>query len=171
MGPCKVIPQEFSNIRVRNIDVALPKSDISNEESLLDSLEAEIGVERNTAVVAYRGDYCWLESLEPVQLEASNSTIPPLRENGVYLLVGGLGGIGLELAEFLAGAVKAKLVLTGRSSFPDEEEWDHLLGQNETSEDVAYKLRKIQSIKALGGEVMIASADISDLDAMARVVN
>ncbi len=49
-----------------------------------------------------------------------------LRKNGVYLITGGLGGIGLELAKFLAQS-SAKLVLTGRSSFPIRDTWDQWL--------------------------------------------
>ena len=40
-----------------------------------------------------------------------------VRTRGVYLITGGMGGIGLELAEFLARTVQAKLILVGRSTF------------------------------------------------------
>lgn len=38
-----------------------------------------------------------------------------LRENATYLVTGGLGGIGLVVAQYLARTAKAKLVLTSRS--------------------------------------------------------
>ena len=40
----------------------------------------------------------------------------PLRRNGVYVITGGLGAIGLTIAEYLAKKVQAKLVLVGRAA-------------------------------------------------------
>ena len=44
---------------------------------------------------------------------------PGSAQGGVYLITGGLGNIGLEFAEALAERVQAKLVLIGRSEFPE----------------------------------------------------
>ncbi|HEX9985331.1 MAG TPA: SDR family NAD(P)-dependent oxidoreductase [Thermoanaerobaculia bacterium] len=40
----------------------------------------------------------------------------PLKHHGVYLITGGLGGVGLVFAEYLASRYQAKLVLVGRSA-------------------------------------------------------
>ncbi|HKO58101.1 MAG TPA: SDR family NAD(P)-dependent oxidoreductase [Thermoanaerobaculia bacterium] len=40
----------------------------------------------------------------------------PLRRNGVYLITGGMGGLGLVFAEHLAKSYQARLVLVGRSA-------------------------------------------------------
>ncbi|MEK8146419.1 acyltransferase domain-containing protein [Streptomyces sp. M10(2022)] len=50
-----------------------------------------------------------------------------IRDHGVYLITGGLGGIGLALAEHLARTTRARLVLVGRSPFPAREQWAALL--------------------------------------------
>src|SRR5207302_8055980 len=46
----------------------------------------------------------------------------PLRQKGVYLITGGLGGLGLVFAEYLARTFQAKLALVGRSAPQPKQE-------------------------------------------------
>ena len=46
----------------------------------------------------------------------------PLKPRGVYLITGGLGGIGLTLARWLAANTSARLMLTARTPLPPREE-------------------------------------------------
>ena len=50
-----------------------------------------------------------------------------LRDGGVYLITGGLGGIGLGLAEQLTRHCRAKLVLMGRTGLPPAAQWDAIV--------------------------------------------
>ena len=70
----------------------------------------------------------------------------PLKHRGVYLITGGLGGLGYLFAHHLAERYRAKLVLTGRSSPNAESE------------------RKLEQLRALGADVSYVSADIADAD-------
>jgi acyl transferase domain-containing protein/SAM-dependent methyltransferase/acyl carrier protein len=74
------------------------------------------------------------------------------RDRGVYLIVGGAGGIGLVLAEHLARASRARLVLVGRSELSE--------GQRET----------IARIEALGGEVVYMRGDARETETCVRAV-
>ncbi len=94
----------------------------------------------------------------------------PLRPSGVYLLTGGLGGIGLALAAHLAQTLRAKLILTGRSPLPPAAEWDTWLANHPADDATSVRLRAVRHIEALGGEVMTAAADVTDLDRMREVV-
>jgi len=99
-----------------------------------------------------------------------NGRSPRLRSEGVYLVTGGLGGIGLELAEYLARTVKAKLVLIGRSAFPERATWDTHLSTHDEQDALSYKIRKLRAIEELGAEVMVLSADVADRVRMQEVV-
>ena len=46
---------------------------------------------------------------------------------GVYLITGGLGNVGLVLAEHLFRTKRARLVLTTRSELPPRAEWENWL--------------------------------------------
>ena len=127
LGPVKVIQQEYRNITCRSIDVVLPESIGSLDEALVDQLMAELTTASRDLVVAYRRNHRWVQTFEPVHLDEAVDLPSRLREQGVYLIIGGLGGIGLILAEYLSRKVKAKLVLVGRSQLPPREEWNRLL--------------------------------------------
>ncbi|MDT5062901.1 MAG: hypothetical protein QOH63_3360 [Acidobacteriota bacterium] len=170
LGPCKVIPEEYTQIVCRSIDVELPRAGIQPESKLLDQLLAELYIDTSDSVVAYRGQHRWVQTFEAVRLaEALNPNLR-LRERGVYLITGGLGGIGLTLAEHLAQTVRAKLVLLGRSSFPAREDWGSWLEAHTGGDRVSLTIGKLQALEEWGAEVFVAAADVADMDAMREVV-
>jgi amino acid adenylation domain-containing protein len=87
----------------------------------------------------------------------------------VYLITGGLGGIGLVLAEYLAGSVGAKLVLTGRSPFPARQQWEEWLISPDKDPRVCNKIRKLLEIEKMGSHILVVSADVSHLEQVQKV--
>ena len=169
LGPCKVIPQEYLNISCRLIDVAVPNTE-ADRALLADRLLSEAAVQDSDRIIAYRGARRLVESFEPVRLEENRAPLAGLRERGVYLLTGGLGSIGLQLAEYLARAVKARLVLVGRSHFPAKADWDSWLEEH-PADSTSRKIVKLREIEELGSDVIIASADAADYGRMLSVFN
>ncbi|UCH92153.1 MAG: SDR family NAD(P)-dependent oxidoreductase [Candidatus Aminicenantes bacterium] len=157
IGPIKVIPQEYSNINCSSIDIVWPEPGGVQREELLNRLLEEIeGSRKDTGTTtAFRGNYRWIQVQEPISLPEVKKESLPLREEGVYLVTGGLGKIGLVLAEFLARTVKARLILTGRSQFPAGDE---------------NKIRKLQELEALGAKIMTFAVDTADMQEMADVI-
>ncbi|OWY63832.1 polyketide synthase, partial [cyanobacterium TDX16] len=119
--------------------------------------------------IAYRKEQRWVQAFEPIELTKTN-TSALLRMGGVYLITGGLGNIGLVLAEHLAESVKAKLILTGRSVFPARDEWEAWLAARDEDDEISGKIRKIQQLEALGAEVMVAAADVANINQMQAVI-
>ncbi|MHC6630359.1 SDR family NAD(P)-dependent oxidoreductase [Streptomyces globosus] len=76
-----------------------------------------------------------------------------LRDRGVYLITGGLGGVGLSLARHLARTVRARLVLCGR-----------------TAGDSARTAALTAELTTLGAEVQVVAADVSRAEDVHRVV-
>jgi len=141
MGACKVIPQEYPAFRCRSIDILLEEGKDRPAEWLADRLIAELTIEPFSSAVAYRKGLRWAQDFEPLRSAEAHVTV--LREGGVYLITGGLGNIGLTLAEHLANTVRAKLVLLGRSAFPERQEWDQWLathGDDEVTRDHSSQL-------------------------------
>jgi NAD(P)-dependent dehydrogenase (short-subunit alcohol dehydrogenase family) len=165
LGPIKVIPQEYPNITCRSIDVVLPNRGSWQEEKLIDQLLTEITTQSDELIIAYRGNQRWVQTFEPVRLEEAKGTAR-LRKGGVYLITGGLGDIGLVLAEHLAKTVQAKLILTGRSAFPARDEWEKWLATHNEQDNVSRKIRKILELEERGAEVMVVSADVANFGQM-----
>ncbi len=151
LGACRAIPQEYNNLRCRNVDVRFPENGRAERE-LVERLVGELCGNSDAPVVAYRAGERWTESFDPVTLGAAEATPDVLRPEGVYLVTGGLGGIGLVLAEYLARAVRARLVLVGRRAATSE------------------RRGTLERLIALGAELHIAAADVSDDRAMCALV-
>ena len=170
LGPVKVIPIEYPNIRCSSIDVVVPKVGSCQEHKLLESLLTELSVNTPDEVIAYRGSHRWVQSFEPFRLDKSFDGIQRLRQGGVYLITGGLGAIGLELASYLAKTVQAKLVLTGRSAFPARAEWEEWLINHDRNNNISQKILKLKSLEQLGTELFVAQADVSAREQMQQVI-
>jgi acyl transferase domain-containing protein/acyl carrier protein len=165
LGPCKVIPQEYSNLTFRSIDLLAEDLDGTGRDRIIDRLIDDLTVEPFESAVAHRKGRRWVQRFEPVRLTPSTETTPRLRRRGVYLITGGLGNIGLALAECLARAVQARLVLTGRSALPPREQWSTWLTAH-PSDAASAKIRGVLRIEEMGGEVLVVQADASSREQM-----
>lgn len=164
LGPVKVIPQEYTNLTCRNIDLD-PQGDAGGA----DRLWTELHTDASDLVVAFRNGQRWTPAYQPVPLAESTASAA-FRQQGVYLVVGGLGGIGLSLAQYLAKTVQARLILVNRSGLPPRPEWDALLVTPAADPAVLAKIRAIREMEAAGAEVRVEPADVTDLEQMGRVV-
>jgi len=164
LGPCRVIPQELPGISCRSLDVVLPGAGPGGGEEL-ERLAGEILAEVHDGgedpVVALRAGHRWVRTFEPVRLPGGGAT--GLRERGVYLLTGGLGGVGLALAEHLARTVRARLALLGRTPLPPRAEW---VAAARGEGPAAARLRRLLALEAQGAEVLVLAADVTDPAAM-----
>jgi polyketide synthase PksJ len=170
LGALKVIPQEHPFIRCCSIDVepVEPEQEDYPVQQLAGLLARELALDPEIAPVepeiAYRGFKRWVRSYEPVRLERiaeNHKRLLPLKKRGVYLITGGLGGMGLALAEYLAREWQARLVLVSRTSLPPRDRW-------ENSDD--RRVKKVRHLESLGAEVLTAAADAAHSDRMREVV-
>lgn len=155
LGPLKVIPQEYPNQRCQSIDLLVPENERDWEDICRDLFE-ELTSPLQDRVVAYRGGERWVQTFERWQSDEVLKLAPRLRDGGTYLITGGLGGVGLTLAEEIARAVTARLILIGRSAEQDRA--------SQTS-------KKIARLEELGSEVLTLAADVADEHAMSNVIN
>jgi non-ribosomal peptide synthase protein (TIGR01720 family) len=172
LGPCRVIGQEYPHINCRSIDVVLNGRGREQQQAVVvNHLLDELLSESAERIVAYRGRYRWVQTYEPVTLDRRDRDARPvrLRERGVYLITGGLGGVGLVLAEHLVEVAQARLVLIGRSAFPERVEWEQWLESHEEHDAVSVKIRKLQRLEEKGGEVLVAQVDVADPEQMQKV--
>ena len=172
LGPVNVIPQEYPNIFCSAVDIVFPpgEGERGGEEHLIRGLLDEISSTAPDAVIAYRGNYRLVQNYEAVTINQPHQEMPRLKERGVYLVTGGLGGIGLILARYLARQVKARLILTGRSVFPPRQEWDQWLNTHSAANPVSGKILKVKELETLGAEVKVFSVDVVDYPGMKEMV-
>ncbi|HET8846433.1 MAG TPA: SDR family oxidoreductase, partial [Ktedonobacteraceae bacterium] len=167
LGACTVISQEHPHILCRSIDIEVGEVGLESTP-MIEALLAEATLAAFEPVIAYRSGQRWIQTYQPRSLEAPATS--PFRQSGVYLITGGLGGIGLVLAEYLARTAQARLILTGRTALPGRAEWGDWLESHEAEDTVSTIIRRIQSIEALGAEVLVQAVDVSDEIQMQEVV-
>lgn len=165
LGLVKVVPQEYHNLTCSCIDV----DDMATPEAT-EALRSEIELASPGEVVAFRRGQRWRQHFEPVKLARPESIPRGLRENGVYLITGGLGGVTFLMASHLARTLSPRLVLTGRTRLPERSDWARWLASRGETDAVSQKIRKIQQLEAWGATVLPLSADAGDADSMIRVV-
>jgi len=117
LGPCKVIGMEYPHIRARSIDLAVD----GDLRWLGQTVANDLCAPWTEPVVAYRGRYRWVQAFEQLQIHEHMPSPTPMRNSGVYLIAGGLGLIGLEIADLLARTARARLVLLSRTGLPKRE--------------------------------------------------
>lgn len=170
IGPAKVIHQEIRNLKCRVLDMEIPDNiSDGSEERWIQNLVTELTVPINDRVVAYRGTNRWLQSFEPFPMDGNDGDLP-LRKKGTYLITGGLGGIGLLFAEYLARTVQANLVLLSRSGLPPRETWHALLNEPNVDEDLTKKIQSVLALEELGSEVQVVTADVTDRVTLKRAL-
>ncbi|HEX3130887.1 MAG TPA: SDR family NAD(P)-dependent oxidoreductase, partial [Thermoanaerobaculia bacterium] len=152
LGPCRVLPLEHPGLVCRNVDLAEAEPGSGDEAWQLDRLLEELAGGSPEEVVVYRGRERLCPAVEPVSLDEPGEKAARLREGGVYLITGGLGGLGLAMARHLSEACKARLALLSRTA-------------------TAERLREVEAIEALGSEVLVIEADVADPAAMREAVS
>ena len=115
MGVCRVLPREMPGASCSVLDVVVPRAGSDAEAQLADRLLGELYGRKRDALVVLREGGRWGAAVRAAGAGPVPGARNWLRPGGVYLVTGGLGGIGLELMEHLARHAKARLVSVGRS--------------------------------------------------------
>ena len=170
LGPTKVVPSEYPDIRARSIDIPHLSAGSPALERALRQVAREILAAPADEVIAYRGADRWVQSVEPLPLPPTPGPMARVRDGGVYLITGGLGGLGLLAAEQLARAAKVRLVLVSRSAFPARSEWEARVALHGALDRRGRTITKLLELEGLGAEVDVARADVTDAAAMRELV-
>ena len=167
LGPALVIPQEHPGIRSRSVDVVVPEAEKMAE--LVGALINEAESDAEERVIAYRGGRRWTRSFETLPLGQDTPT--RLRNGGCYLITGGMGGIGYTLAGYLAREFNARLIITGRSAFPERAGWDAHLAEAGANDSTSQKIQRVRELEELGADVLVVQADVANFEQMRDAVN
>ncbi|TKI55078.1 amino acid adenylation domain-containing protein [Brevibacillus antibioticus] len=153
-GLAKVIPQEHSNITCRCVDI--------DTETPSDMLIHELHHHSSDLVVGFRNGTRYVQECRTLDMNAQPSHDMKLRSQGVYLITGGLGGVSLEIAKYMATRESVNLCLLGRSSLPPQTEWNNILQTcSDQNQKTVKRIKALQAIQELGSKVEYFQADVS----------
>lgn len=162
LGLIKTFPRELPWLDSFHVDVPAGLG-----VGAIEPLLSEMAALPRAREVAYRQGERLIPRLEPADLLHQPTQPLPFQVGGMYVLSGGLGGIGVEIARYLLTHYQAKLLLLGRSPLPPAEIWPQLIAQGGKQ---AERLQAYQDLQQLGGAIAYAAVDLGDPIALQAVV-
>ncbi|MDF5719561.1 MAG: SDR family NAD(P)-dependent oxidoreductase [Rhizonema sp. PD37] len=155
LGLLKTIPQEIPWLNCRHIDLPFAEVETNGayilQEMQVSSKETEVAYRNGQRLVP------WIEKVDWINKPKSSVSF---KQQGTYLITGGLGGIGIEIARYLLTHHQARLLLVGRTPLPDKSTWNvH-----------AKRLQAYQELEQLEGEIIYEAVDICDFQQLQTIV-
>ncbi|MBA4260157.1 MAG: non-ribosomal peptide synthetase/polyketide synthase [Legionella sp.] len=159
-GAVRTISLEHKNICCELLDCS--RSFLS-QSIALDIIYSSIqpNKEHFNPIKAYRNELKWMPEYIPSHLTQKTKKL--LKNNGIYLLTGGLGGIALSLCFKIMTEIKSPtFILCSRTSLPEEVQWEKL------AQDESYihkdKIKQLIELKKQGATLVIYSVNIGQIN-------
>ncbi|HEX2132684.1 MAG TPA: type I polyketide synthase [Actinophytocola sp.] len=116
-------------------------------------------------VITVRRTAIEVARLAQVEGGADRDTVS-CRPDGTYLVTGGLGVLGLEVAQWLAGRGARRIVLAGRRGLPPRSSWNTV-----TDPGLTAQIEAVRALEAAGVTVRVLALDIGDRAQAARLLS
>ncbi|MFN8008993.1 MAG: type I polyketide synthase [Terriglobia bacterium] len=155
-GLSRVLAEEHPELWGGLIDI--DEHDSADSQAI--NLWSEISASQGRYQVAYREGKRYQARLTRVARDLIAAPTPSLgfREDSSYLLTGGLGGIGCEIAKWMVAQGARHLILLGRSHLPSRAEWNHLSPESAATR----KIKELREMEELGASVHYVAVDVAD---------
>ncbi|WP_152540685.1 SDR family NAD(P)-dependent oxidoreductase [Rickettsia tamurae] len=168
LGISQVLPKEYEKARCQLIDINTNVKDEINIDSILYELATN-----NNSEVALRGLRRFIKDYARIKLGEEFLGHNILEATKNYLIIGGLGNFGMELAEFIGAVNKGRVFLTTRINFPKLENWDLWLAEKGLENSISKKILYLKGIMQKGADINILKGDVTnryDLEAIKHYI-
>ena len=162
LGIIKTIPQELPWVDSCHIDLTVDQVEVNGNH-----IVQELSVLSGEQEVIYRDGQRFVARLEKVELPKLPKQQLPFKRGGIYLLSGGLGGIGVQIAKYLLKHYQARLLLIGRTPLPERKNWQTCVKQEDV---ISKRIQAYQELDQLEGEVIYEAVDVSNFVRLREVV-
>jgi acyl transferase domain-containing protein len=157
-GLARSVAVEHSELWGGLIDLDPAASAAENADALWRYLQSPGGEDQ----VAVRAGRLLAARLERCTIPETASVM--LRRDCSYLITGGLGGLGLQVARWMVRHGATRLLLMGRTPLPDRSAWRALAADHPQLKQVA----AVRELENAGATVHLAYLDVSDSRAVSR---
>ncbi len=160
IGFLKTVGHEIEWLETKHIDI-----DKCADNTHIKLLLNEIRALGSDDEVAYKNEQRYVSVLKTVDPLTPDQKITPhsIKRNGVYVVTGGLGGIGRYLSKRLITDYAANLIIIGRTQLSDSE---GAISKVNSDADVNEKLACLKALSAYGTRVEYIAAELSDAAAL-----
>lgn len=162
LGLIKTLAQELPWLNTRHVDLSLDNIEVNGSYLL-----QELSVLSREREIAYRNGKRLIAGLEKVNLPQESQQELPFKSGGIYLITGGLGGIGIQIAQYLLKNYQARLLLIGQTPLPEKHLWGEYL---KAEDQLSLKIKNLQALENLGGEVIYQAVDVANFTQVKHAV-
>ncbi|WLQ16680.1 SDR family NAD(P)-dependent oxidoreductase [Hahella aquimaris] len=182
LGPLLSARQEFPALRTLLIDVedASAVAALARQAPALLALAnpgQEADFSAGPPIVALRGRHAWRCEWRPCRIDSASASEAAMSDSdasaggGVYLITGGLGQIGLALANGLAQRGARHIALVSRTPLPPRELWPQRLDDPSITDKQRHALAALLRMQEAGASVSVTAADVTDANAMGALLD
>ncbi|MBS0358861.1 MAG: amino acid adenylation domain-containing protein [Proteobacteria bacterium] len=168
-GSCRVIMQEHNTLKFKLIDLdsaERPQDNINLLSKIVESCLHE-DWDESSLITPYRNGHQWC--LMYGIAKPISAKIKRLKDNGVYLLTGGIGGIALSCCEAIVQTVSTPtFILLSRRKIPLEVDWEKIL--QDPHHEYYEKIKKVDRLRALGAKFIFYQVDITEFKLLDEVI-
>lgn len=152
-GLGKVVGLESIYLKCRCIDI----DDSTGAREIAEELKSDY----NKYSVAYRGNKRYIEEMRKLDISKYDVHDRPLKREGVYVITGGMGGIGIEISKCLSKICAINIAFFNRTPVPLREKWDEIVKSGNDSK-LSRKIVGIKEIEKRGSTVNCFCVDVSN---------
>lgn len=157
VGLCRCMATENHNLRCKCID-----ADETTEFAFVVK-ECICGTENN---IAYRDNARYLEEIQETELISDQEV--SMKSEGVYVVTGGFGGIGMSLINEITKDAKVSVAILSRSKLPERGEWEKII-KSGSNQELIEKLIFVQKLEEKGCHAECYAVDVADERKMREV--
>lgn len=172
-GPVGVLPREVPRLTCGSIDLDLGTiaakrrlfgAAVPAGAAFCEPILEELLARPSNRVAALRAGRRLERGFGPMSLPQAQE--PAFKQGGTYLITGGFGGIGQTIAASLLRENAARVVLLSRTPLPARADWQ----KPDLTQTQRRRIRTVQQLEALGGSVVVKTADVVNVAQMRGVI-
>jgi hypothetical protein len=148
----KTIGLECPNIKSKMVDI----DDYTSNKKILE----EIYSDDKDYQVAYRNGARYIDEIRKTNADSLKSDDIDIKTDGIYIITGGTGRLGLEIGKNLAKKGNVNIALLSRGVIPDKGMWNDII-KGQKKDDLYFKIKAICEIENAGAGITCYSVDIT----------
>ncbi|NNE34328.1 MAG: SDR family NAD(P)-dependent oxidoreductase, partial [Rhodothermales bacterium] len=153
-GPCLVLAKEIPSFAFQQIDIDAISDESADRTTIL------LGHEPSSETLSIRNNGFFRRTVEPHPTPVVHE-VSSFRKEQTYIITGGAGGVGMEIAQLLATKYNARVVLIGRTRLPASSEWAAAVEDRSKPEAVRNLLARLIGARERM-DIEYVSADVTD---------
>ncbi|AHI76850.1 SDR family oxidoreductase [Burkholderia thailandensis] len=160
LGISRTLQKEYPFIDCRIVDIASHELFGATDSAAQLGLEFLEPLTPENEIVVLRGARRWQTTYQRFAVPAKCE--PDVQARGVYVIFGGLGELGLNVAAHLASRAPCTLLLVNSKRFVARDEWPAWIDEHGADHPYSKKIEKIREMEKAGATVLLQQCDVAD---------